>query len=202
MRTKSPEQAEKILTAAAGLFATHRFHEARMEDLAAAAEIGKGTVYRYFQDKEALYLALLERASDGLVCHLNKAVRSDMGPRAKLEAIVGALMTYFDDRPHLFDLIQHAEAMKRHGARFPWQQARNHSRQLMLDAFEEGRCAGAFIIADPEMAVLMLQGSLRSLYCFGEKPRPADLSRRVVEMFLRSAAPAATSARAASSPRR
>ena len=31
MRSKTPQQANKILAAAAQLFATHRFHEARME---------------------------------------------------------------------------------------------------------------------------------------------------------------------------
>ena len=63
MRSKTPLQAEKILAAAAQLFATHRFHEARMEDIAALAEVGKGTLYRYFKDKEELYLALLQRAT-------------------------------------------------------------------------------------------------------------------------------------------
>ena len=66
MRTKTPVLPEKILTVAARLFATHRFHEARMEDIAAAAEVGKGTLYRYFKDKEELYLALLERTAEQL----------------------------------------------------------------------------------------------------------------------------------------
>ena len=37
-----------------------------MEDVASAAGVGKGTVYRYFKDKEELYLALLARAADGI----------------------------------------------------------------------------------------------------------------------------------------
>ena len=58
MRAKSPEQVDRMLDAAARLFGAHRFHEVRMEDVAAAAEVGKGTLYRYFRDKEELYLAL------------------------------------------------------------------------------------------------------------------------------------------------
>jgi AcrR family transcriptional regulator len=63
LRTRTARLADRILDAAARLFASHRFHEAKMDDVAALAEVGKGTLYRYFQDKEALYLALLERAS-------------------------------------------------------------------------------------------------------------------------------------------
>ena len=187
MRTKSPEQAEKILTVAARLFATQRFHEARMEDIACEAAVGKGTLYRYFHDKDELYLALLERASDGLSRRLEEDVAGVVEPRAKLEAVVAALLAYFDENPHLFDLIQHAEAMQRPGTRFPWQHARNHARDVILGVFEEGKVSGAFAIDDPEMATMLLQGGLRSVYRFGKKPRPNDLVRRVVDMFLNGA---------------
>ncbi len=189
MRTKTPEQAEKILTVAARLFANHRFHEARMEDIAAEAQVGKGTLYRYFKDKDELYLALLERASEGLSRRLDEAVEVEQGPREKLVAFVAAAIAYFDEHPHLFDLIQHAEAMRRPGSWFPWQKARDRSRELILALFEQGQETGEFVITDPDMAVLMLQGGLRAVFCFGKQPpRPGNLARRIVEMFLQGAA--------------
>jgi AcrR family transcriptional regulator len=187
VRTKTPQQAEKILTVAARLFATHRFHEARMEDIAAEAGVGKGTLYRYFKDKEELYLALLERAADGWTRWLDAATEGIERPRARLEAFITAAMGYFDQHAHLFDLIQHAEAMQRPGTRFPWQQVRNHSRQMLLDLFEAGKKAGEFAIADPETAMLILQGGLRAIYRFGKKPRPPDLARRVLDILLHGA---------------
>ena len=35
-----------------------------MEDIADLAEVGKGTLYRYFKDKEELYMALLSRVTE------------------------------------------------------------------------------------------------------------------------------------------
>src|SRR5437763_3594011 len=87
VRTRTPRQAEKILTAAAQLFATHRFHEARMEDIAALAEVGKGTLYRYFKDKEELYLALLSQAAEGLTARLGEELEGAEGPRARLVGV-------------------------------------------------------------------------------------------------------------------
>src|SRR5271170_4180865 len=94
VRCKSPLQADKILAAAARLFATHRFHEARMEDVAALAEVGKGTLYRYFKDKEELYMALLARAACQMTERL-RVVEEAPDPRSKLEAVVGAILDYF-----------------------------------------------------------------------------------------------------------
>src|SRR6185503_1977906 len=101
-------QSEKVLDAAARLFGTQRFHEVRMEDIAAEAEVGKGTLYRYFNDKEELYLALLARASKQFLDRLEEAAGRGEGPRCRLKAVVAAIIAFFDEQPHLFDLIQRA----------------------------------------------------------------------------------------------
>jgi AcrR family transcriptional regulator len=193
VRTKTLSQAEKILTVAARLFATHRFHEARMEDIAAAAEVGKGTLYRYFHDKEELYTALLSRASEQLSARFEEISQLDQGPVAQLEALVWAVIHYFDEQPHLFDLIQHVEARHLAESQFPWQSTRQLSLRLTRAIFEEGKRTGVFAIEDPELATLLLLGGLRGVIRFGPRPRPADLAARIVNQFL---APGVRSAQA------
>jgi AcrR family transcriptional regulator len=195
VRVKTLLQSEKILTAAARLFATQRFHEARMEDIAAAAAVGKGTLYRYFKDKEELYTALLARASVQLPERLHQVVASEAGPRAQLEAVVKALLAYFDENPHLFDLIQHAEVMHGPDAEFPWQKARFQNLKIVKDVLEEGRRCGEFAVADPELAALMLLGGLRAVMRFGKRPRDPDLAARITEGFLYGASQPAWPAR-------
>jgi AcrR family transcriptional regulator len=183
VRCKSPQQADKILAAAARLFATHRFHEARMEDIAADAEVGKGTLYRYFQDKEELYQALLARAAEGLQSRLREALQKG-SPREQLVAVVAALLGYFDEQPHLLDLIQHAEAMQKPGQEFSWQKTRNQTTALVQDLFQAGKREGAFAIDDAPLATLMLLGGIRAVLRFGLRPRPTDIAERIVTGFL------------------
>src|SRR5262249_1876680 len=95
-----------------------------MDDLAAAAAVGKGTLYRYFADKEKLYVALLARASEAMVRRLQTAAESEATPRRRLEAIAAAVITFFDDEPHVIDLIQHVELHHETDVDFPWQHAR------------------------------------------------------------------------------
>lgn len=178
MRTKTPQQADKMLAAAARLFGTQRFHEVRMEDIAAEAAVGKGTLYRYFQDKEELYAALLERASRQITERLRDELSRAAGARHRLRTIVATVMAYFDEQPHLFDLIQRAEVLQ--GPGFPWQQARDEIGRLVRDVFQEGKDRGEFTVGDPELAALMLLGGMRSVYRFGTTPRPGELADRIV----------------------
>jgi AcrR family transcriptional regulator len=187
VRTKSPLQAEKILTTAARLFATHRFHEVRMDDLAAAVEVGKGTLYRYFKDKEELFLALLDRAAAGLRQRIDEGQAAAGGPRARLVAMVAGILEYFDEYPYLFDLLQHAESRQQSGTLANWQNIRLSNIQRTLDILEEGRAAGLWDIVDPETPVLMLLGGLRAVLRFAAPPRPDDLAQRIVDDFLHGA---------------
>ncbi len=187
MRTKTLAQSEKILTAAARLFAAHHFHEARMEDIAELAEVGKGTLYRYFKDKEELYMALLARAARQMKDRLS-AVDEAPNPRAKLEAVVGAILDYFAEHPHLLDLIQHAEVMQGPDADLPWQRMRRENFRLVEAIFDEARRKGVFQVMDPHLSAQLLLSSLRPVIRWGEKPRPTDLAQRIVEHFLYGAA--------------
>jgi TetR/AcrR family fatty acid metabolism transcriptional regulator len=187
VRTKTLAQAEKILAAAARLFATQRFHEARMEDIAAAAEVGKGTLYRYFKDKDELYDALLVRAGEQLSRRLAEVMERVGGARARLEAIIAAVVGYFDEQPHLFDLIHRAEVMHAAGGDFPWEGTRQENIRLVRRVFAEGAESGEFTVRDPELGGLMLLGGIRAVIRFGRRPRAPDLARRIVDDFLAGA---------------
>jgi len=57
------EQARltSIIAAAENVFAERGYHQARMDDIAEAAELAKGTLYYYFKSKDEIYVHLLER---------------------------------------------------------------------------------------------------------------------------------------------
>src|SRR5262249_43872840 len=119
-----------MLDAAARLFGTQRFHEVRMEDIAAEAEVGKGTLYRYFADKEELYVALLARLSRRFLARLQEVTGQADEPRDKLLLAITATIAFFDDQPHLFDLIQRSEVLQ--GPGFVWREARDQFLHLVV----------------------------------------------------------------------
>lgn len=54
---KDPEKVSRIMTSATKIFAEHGYLQAKTAEIAKAAEVSKGIVFRYFGDKGHLYLA-------------------------------------------------------------------------------------------------------------------------------------------------
>lgn len=176
MRTKTSEKAETILQAAAELFASQRFHEVRMDDIALAADVGKGTLYRYFADKEKLYQALLEHSAKQFIDKIRAAIAREQAPRKSLEAAVVAILVFFKEQPNLFDLIQRAEVLQ--GPDFPWGPTRQQLIEAVTELFESMNQQ-----ADAEFLALLLLGGVRSIIRFG-KGKPQDLARQIVDVFV------------------
>lgn len=59
--TRAEVQRERILCAALKCFIEHGFHAASMASIAEAAQMSAGLMYRYFANKEAIVLAIVER---------------------------------------------------------------------------------------------------------------------------------------------
>lgn len=57
---------DKILDAALDLFATRGFHRTSVDQIATKAGVSKGLTYNYFDRKEDLLIALVDRASDAM----------------------------------------------------------------------------------------------------------------------------------------
>ncbi len=73
---RAQTQRERILNAAKTCFVKHGFHGAGMAAIAEAAEMSPGLIYRYFENKSAIILAIIERQSEencAKVCHLQSA---------------------------------------------------------------------------------------------------------------------------------
>src|ERR687891_2536156 len=65
-RIPAAERRALILREAGRLFAREGYAGTRLDDVAAAAHVTKPMVYRHFESKKALYMALLDKHEDDL----------------------------------------------------------------------------------------------------------------------------------------
>src|SRR5271155_3154309 len=92
-RGQPEESRAAILRAAAKEFGEHGIAGARTDAIARAARVNKALLYYYFRDKETLYGAVLDDAFSGMKAKVFRVLDSELPPREKIMAYVGA---YFD----------------------------------------------------------------------------------------------------------
>jgi AcrR family transcriptional regulator len=59
--SRADAQRDRILCAALKCFIDHGFHAASMANIAVAAQMSAGLIYRYFENKNAIVLAIVQR---------------------------------------------------------------------------------------------------------------------------------------------
>jgi AcrR family transcriptional regulator len=99
VRTRDPARKERILAAAADLVADKGYHAVSMADIGAAAGITGSGIYRHFESKSAVLVALFDRVIDGLLRDEEKVVAQtdDLG-QVLLRLIAGQVEFVVGDR--------------------------------------------------------------------------------------------------------
>lgn len=186
-----------VLAAAARLFAERGVPGVTMDDVAAAAGVGKGTLYRRFGDKGGLAMALLDEQERELQqqlltgsAPLGPGLGAGPGPAPvdRLAAFVAAYLQFLD---RALDLVLLSEtstpgARFRTGAHGFWRQ---HCRLLLQSAG----------VPDPELSADVLLAALSAeqvRHWLNDDAIPLeDLSTRLVSLARDLATPASAPGR-------
>ena len=103
-RLPSHERRAQIEEVAAPLFAEHGYAATRLVDIAAAARVTKPVLYRHFDSKKALYLALLAKHR-ALLPRFVAPVTTDEPFVVRLPELLDAWFAYVQDQPYAWHLI-------------------------------------------------------------------------------------------------
>jgi AcrR family transcriptional regulator len=176
---------EKIVLAAERTFAEKDFHEVLMEDVARACGVAKGTVYRYFPSKRALYLAVMFDGIEKLRDKVQAAVDSSDEPIRKLERITRCILEHSWDRRFFLALIHRIEHKPDDPNAREWLRRRKEISRIIERAVNEGIACGAIEAVDAYLATEMLLGILRGLIRYRRgQDRLDDLQNLAVRAFV------------------
>lgn len=118
-RADAARNRERILRAAERLYRHRGFAAITMDEVAAAAGVGKGTVYRRFGDRASLALALLGRAEEDLQSRVLSGP-PPLGPGAppaeRLVAFLEALLDLVDRHTDLHVVSETGDPGTRYGS--------------------------------------------------------------------------------------
>lgn len=166
------QKRSDILHAATALFATRDYHTVLMDEVAEMAGVGKGTLYRYFEDKEALFAACVLSALDELVDFIHTAKHDETLPyRERLKMTVLSLVKYFAANNHFFRVMHHEKIFRMPEKESPVSQRWEKLRRIITHLVEGGTQAGEFRSLDSTAVTTAVLGVVRAFVNrMGDKP--------------------------------
>jgi TetR/AcrR family transcriptional regulator len=96
------KRRDSIVDAAENLFFAKGFAATTIDEIAEAAELSKGTVYLYFNNKEEIYVAIVRRAIRILIDLSREAVAAASTGGEKVSALGRALLLFYERYPNHF----------------------------------------------------------------------------------------------------
>lgn len=132
-RADAARNRQRVLDAAADLFARQGARNVTMGDIATAAGVGRGTLYRRYPDIPSIAMALLDEHERALQDQLMRGappLGPGATPGARLAAFYGAMVELLEQHVHLMLGAETAQERFAVGAYGFW---RVHVRALLLD---------------------------------------------------------------------
>ena len=105
---------EEILNAAHAVFNEKGLTGSTVDDIAAAAELSKGTIYLYFHSKEDLYLAVMNRGIDIMQGMFERALSTGEDPIKLAWNLADAYYAFFEEHRDYFRMFTFFESPQFH----------------------------------------------------------------------------------------
>lgn len=103
--TKAAARDEEILAESTRFFAQRGYRATDVQVIADALGIGKGTIYRAFPTKQALFLACADRGMMRMQNHIQAQQEGLTDPVQKIKSAIRAYFQFFDEDHELIELI-------------------------------------------------------------------------------------------------
>ncbi|HEX6142863.1 MAG TPA: TetR/AcrR family transcriptional regulator [Geminicoccaceae bacterium] len=151
-----------MLSTTLALFRSQALEDVSIDDIARAAGVGKATLYRYFETKEALVRACLDDVLTRLNERLEAAEAGPGPPPDRLRRIIGAMVDTFSDDLMPLRLITRRESDLRAEWRLSVHDARLRLVAVLGEHFRRGTAAGWYRELDGDLIAQFVMGMIRS----------------------------------------
>lgn len=179
------ETVDLIFNAAIEVFAESGFDQAKMDDIARAAGVAKGTIYYHFKSKEELFVGLMNEGVQKLIDRARQYLKLHKSPTDQLMALVENQIHFYVQNGKLAKLLLN-EAFGTKTRQVQFRRKIGEYLQLIEEVMIEGNRLGEFQIKHVPEAASAIFGAasvvvLQKLYSM-EEVDPARIERDIPPM--------------------
>lgn len=178
---------DEILAAAKRHFAIQGYHNTDLQVLADELNVGKGTLYRYFRNKEELFLATVDRGMKDLHAFIEARTLAEIDPVNRLRTAVRSFLAFFDANPEIVELLiqERAEFRDRHQPTYlrhreanigPWQ-------DMLRGVINEGRVRRVPVTRITDVLSNLLYGAIFTQHFTRKKVSLEHQAEDILDLF-------------------
>ena len=104
-RAETRTARERILNAAASLFARRGYYNSNVDEIVQQSGTSKGSFYFHFPSKEQMALGMVDQLSDKLVRKLERSIASETDPLKRIPLAIDALLLTFSKQRKLAQIL-------------------------------------------------------------------------------------------------
>ncbi|MFQ5513800.1 MAG: TetR/AcrR family transcriptional regulator [Myxococcota bacterium] len=186
---KREASRRRILESARKIFFREGFEAANLDDVAADAGVAKGTIYRYFESKAELYVAVLAQNADAFVERMQQTIDASLAPDEQVRRIGLFYFRHYCDNREYFRIFWALENRRLIGE-LPEALVRTVTEvwerclKILATQIERGVAEGTFRPCDPWSMANIFWIVANGLIQTEEHPeRRALLGRELEEVF-------------------
>lgn len=190
--TKREEKVKRFYRTSVELFARKGYYETTMDEIAQAMGVAKGTIYYNFENKEDLYLSVIQQGVDMLKEQLLQAISDGNSTREKIERIIKCQLDFFEQEHDLvslflIELFANDQQRSKRASKML-----SDCLQIIRSTIDNGVTDGSLRGLDPETATSSLFGMVAISamhYIWYKLPIPGEkVGTAVEEIFFRGLA--------------
>ena len=152
---------QNILDKAVDVFVKKGLANTKINDLAQAAGISQGLLYRYFTDKDDIFITLLEQAINGVTLYAQTAAEFAGTPLEKLRYLTDKILQGMAEEPVYFQFFAQAIALP--GRVRETIQKLETVTEIISEIIVKGQKIGEVVNRDPAQLLLLYLGCIYGL---------------------------------------
>jgi AcrR family transcriptional regulator len=103
--TRAEESRRRVLESAREVFFEDGFEAANLDEVARRAGLAKGTIYRYFDSKAELYVAVLAQNADAFVARMQQTIDPSLSPEDQIRRTGFFYFDHYRQNPEYFRIF-------------------------------------------------------------------------------------------------
>ncbi|WP_409291750.1 TetR/AcrR family transcriptional regulator [Peribacillus sp. SCS-37] len=179
----SVNRKQLILEAAAKSFSLFGYKATTMDQVAKIADVGKGTIYTFFRNKEELFREIVERLIEEMKREADKTLNPSLSLHENIHSVLYKMLEYRRDHQFMIKLIQEKKEMGTRAVIEMVDEIEKAIVSYISSKLKMGMENGKIIECDPELTSFLLLKMYITLIFDWEKSHTPLSKEEIAELL-------------------